>query len=108
MIVVLDGDGRVQLANARACTAIGLREDELLDRDWFSLSVPRAGRTAARAGFEQLLAGDADTLHHRLPSADGQRRAVTWHATTLDADAGVLLLGHAEVVARRAAIAAAG
>jgi PAS domain S-box-containing protein len=108
LIIVLDGDGRVQLANARACTAIGLREDELLDRDWFSLSVPRAGRAAARAGLEQLLAGDADTLHHRLPSADGQRRAVTWHATTLDGDAGVLLLGHAEVVARRAAIAAAG
>jgi PAS domain S-box-containing protein len=107
MIVVLDGDGRVQLANARACTAIGLDEEEMLDRDWFALSVPRSGRAAARAAFDQVLSGEAATLHHRLPSADGQRRAVTWHGSTLDEDAGVLLLGHAEVVARRAAIAAA-
>jgi PAS domain S-box-containing protein len=108
MIVVLDGDGRVQLANARACAAIGLREEEMLDRDWFALSVPRSGRTAARAAFDQVVRGEVDTLHHRLPSADGERRAVTWHGTTLDGEAGVLLLGHAEVVARRAAIAAAG
>ncbi len=108
MVVVLDADGRVQLANARACAAIGLDEHEMLDRDWFALSVPRAGRAAARVAFEQLLSGEADTLHHRLPSAEGQRRAVTWHGSTLDDDAGVLLLGYAEVVARRAAIAAAG
>jgi PAS domain S-box-containing protein len=108
MIIVLDGEGRVQLANARACAMLGLDEDEMLDRDWFALSVPRSGRAAARAAFDQLLSGEADTLYHRLPSADGQRRAVTWHGSKLDEDAGVLLLGHAEVVARRAAIAAAG
>ena len=108
MIVVLDRDGAVELANARACAAIGLSEAEMLGRDWFSLAVPKAGRPAARAAFEQLLAGDAETLGHRLPSADGQRLAVAWHATTLEDAAGALLLGHAEVVARRAAIAAAG
>ena len=84
MVVVLDAEGRVQLANARACAAIGLEEHEMLDRDWFALSVPRAGRAAARVAFEQLLSGEADTLHHRLPSAEGQRRAVTWHGSTLD------------------------
>jgi PAS domain S-box-containing protein len=108
LIVVLDADGCVLLANARACAAIGLQEDEMLGRDWFSLAVPRAGRPAARAAFEQLAGGEADTLRHRLPSAEGQRRAITWHGTTLDDHAGVLLLGHAEVIARRAAIAAAG
>jgi PAS domain S-box-containing protein len=108
LIVVLDGDGRVQLANARACAAIGLGEEEMLGRDWFCLAVPRAARPAARAAFEQVVCGEADSLHHRLPSADGERRAVTWHGTQLDDGAGVLLLGHAEVVARRAAIAAAG
>jgi PAS domain S-box-containing protein len=105
LIVVLGGDGGVLLANARACGAIGLREAEMLGRDWFSLAVPKAGRPAARAAFEQLLAGAAESFGHRLPSADGQRRAVAWHASTLDDGGGVLLLGHAEVVARRAAFA---
>jgi PAS domain S-box-containing protein len=107
LIVVLDARGSVLLANARACAAIGLAEPEMIGQDWFSLAVPRGGRPAARAAFEQVLAGDAQSIGHRLPSAEGERRAVSWHATTLDADGGVLLLGHAEVVARRAAIAAA-
>ena len=68
---------------------------------------PRPGRRAARTAFEQLVCGEADTLAHRLPSADRQRRAITWHGTTLDDGAGVLMLGHAEVVARRAALAVA-
>ena len=107
LIVVLDDDGGVLLANARACAAIGLQESEMLGEDWFALAVPKTGRSAARVAFGQVAAGEADSLGHRLPSSDGQRRAVAWHATTLDDGAGVLLLGHAEVVARRA-IASAG
>jgi PAS domain-containing protein len=34
LIVVLDGDGRVQLANARACAALGAEEAELLGLEW--------------------------------------------------------------------------
>jgi PAS domain-containing protein len=34
LIVVLDADGLVQLANARACTAAGLTEAELIGREW--------------------------------------------------------------------------
>jgi PAS domain S-box-containing protein len=108
LIVVLDRDGDVLLANARACAVAGLDEAELIGRDWFSLAVPKGGRPAARAAFEQLVAGEADGFGHRLPSAEGQRRAIAWHGTVLDDDGGVLMLGHAEVVARRAAIASVG
>jgi PAS domain S-box-containing protein len=108
LIVVLDPDGCVLLANARACAVVGVDEAEMIGRDWFSLAVPKPGRPAARAAYEQLMAGEADGLAHRLPSAAGQRRAVVWHGSVLDDDGGVLMLGHAEVVAQRAAIAAAG
>ena len=105
---MLDREGRVLLANARACSVVGLDEPEMIGNDWFAIAVPKSGRPAARAAFEQLVTGDADGLGHRLPSGEGQRRAVVWHGTVLDDDGGVLMLGHAEVVARRAAIAAAG
>lgn len=108
LIVVLDRDGCVLLANARACAVIGVDEAEMLGRDWFSLAVPKAGRPAARAAYEQIVTGEADGFGQRLPSAEGQRRAIAWHGTVLDGEGGVLMLGHAEVVARRAAIAAAG
>jgi PAS domain S-box-containing protein len=108
LIVVLDPDGRVLLANARACNVVGFDETEMIGRDWFSLAVPKGGRPAARAAFDQLVAGEADGFGHRLPSAEGQRRAIAWHGTVLDGEGGVLMLGHAEVVAQRAAVAAAG
>jgi PAS domain S-box-containing protein len=108
LILVLDNDGCVLLANARACAVVGLDEAEMIGRDWFSLAVPKGGRPAARTAFDQVVAGDADGLGHRLPSSEGQRRQIVWHGTVLDDDGGVLMLGHAEVVAQRAAIAAAG
>ncbi|HET8950657.1 MAG TPA: GAF domain-containing protein [Solirubrobacteraceae bacterium] len=108
LIVVLDPNGCVLLANARACNVVGFDEADLIGRDWFSLAVPKGGRPAARAAFDQLVAGEADGFGHRLPSAEGQRRAIAWHGTVLDDEGGVLMLGHAEVVAQRAAIAAAG
>ena len=108
LIVVLDREGRVLLANARACATVGADETEMIGRDWFSVAVPKVGRPAARAAYDQVVAGDADGFSHRLPSAEGQRRAINWHGTVLDDDGGVLMLGHAEVVAQRAPIAAAG
>ena len=107
LIVVLDRDGCVLLANARACAVIGVTETEMIGRDWFSLAVPKAGRPAARAAFEQVADAEAEGFAHRLPSAEGQRRAVEWHGSALDDEGGVLMLGHAEVVARRAAITSA-
>src|SRR4051794_17748698 len=103
LIVVLDAHGRVLLANTRAATAVGLAEEAILGEDWFALAVPRGGRQEARAAFEQVLAGEAGDLGHRLPSAGGERRAVSWHASPLDDEGGVLLLGHAESVAAVAA-----
>jgi PAS domain S-box-containing protein len=105
LILVLDAAGRVLLANTRAAEAVGLAEAAILGEDWFALAVPRGGRQEARAAFEQVLAGDSGGLGHRLPSARGERRAVSWHASALDGEGGVLLLGHAESVA---AVAAAG
>ena len=108
LIVVLDSEGRVMLANARAAAVVGLAEESMLGQDWFSLAVPKAGRPEARRAFEALAGGDVDTLEHPLPSAGGQRRSVSWHASPLDGSAGVLLIGQAERQARRAPVAAAG
>lgn len=106
MIVVLDREGRVQLANARACAAVGLPEEDLLGRDWFSMAVPKTGRTSARAAFGEIADADTGDLRHGLPSAGGQRRAVAWTASRLDDNGGVLLLGQIHAVERRPPVAA--
>jgi PAS domain-containing protein len=45
LIVVLDAEGRVQLANTRACSAVGIAERELLGREWFELAPPEPAVT---------------------------------------------------------------
>jgi PAS domain-containing protein len=70
LVVALDADGRVEIANGTACVAFGLEEDDLVGRDWFAVTVPEPERAAARAGYASLLDGSAATL----PSTPG----ITW------------------------------
>ena len=107
LIVVLDGDGCVLLANARACAVVGLDEAEMLGRDWFSLAVPkRAARPPARRSSSSWPARPTGFAPAAVRGRPAPRGRLARHV--LDDDGGVLMLGHAEVVAQRAAIAAAG
>jgi PAS domain S-box-containing protein len=81
LVVALDADGCVELANAAACAAVGRREPELLGRDWFSAALPEALRPAARAAFARLLAGEHGeilALEQPIAGGDGRPRAVSW------------------------------
>jgi PAS domain S-box-containing protein len=62
LVVALDVDGRVEIANATACAALGLAEDELLGRDWFATAVPEGERAGAREAFARLLAGEGTAV----------------------------------------------
>jgi PAS domain-containing protein len=62
LVVALDADGRVEIANGTACAAFGFEEDDLVGRDWFAVAVPEAERPAARAAYAALLAGGETTL----------------------------------------------
>ncbi|WP_028063121.1 GAF domain-containing protein [Solirubrobacter soli] len=58
LVVALDADGRVEIANGTACAAFGFDEDDLVGRDWFAVTVPEPERAAARAAYAALLAGE--------------------------------------------------
>ncbi len=89
LIVVLDREGRVLLANTRACSVVGLDEPEMIGSDWFSLAVPKAGRpprarrssrspsarpTASATGFRPRRAAPRGPLA-RQPARRRRRRA---------------------------------
>ena len=57
LVVALDADGRVEIANGTACVALGVAEDELLGRDWFARVV-----TGARRGVRRSWPARASTL----------------------------------------------
>ena len=48
LVVALDTDGRVEIANGTACAAFGFEEDDLVGRDWFAVAVPEPRRAARR------------------------------------------------------------
>jgi PAS domain-containing protein len=81
LVVALDADGHVELANATACTTLAKPEEELLGRDWFAAALPEAERPAARAAFARLLAGehgDVLALEQPIAGGDGPPLAVSW------------------------------
>ncbi len=80
LVVALDADGRVEIANGTACSAFGYAQDELLGRDWFATAVAEHERDAAREAFSRILAGDGTV---GLPHTPG----VSWRwSPSRDAD----------------------
>ena len=63
LVVALDANGRVEIANGTACRAFGFEERDLLGRDWFAVTVPEPERAAAREAFMRMLAGEAAIAH---------------------------------------------
>lgn len=58
LVVALDADGRVEVANGTACSVLGVGEDDLLGRDWFSI----VGDPGAREAFARMLSGEGVSL----------------------------------------------
>jgi PAS domain S-box-containing protein len=90
LVVALDADGRIELANGSTCAALGTPEPELLGRDWFAAAVPEAQRAAARAAFARLLAGEHGeivALEQPLAGGGGRSQRVSWRwSLARDAD----------------------
>jgi diguanylate cyclase (GGDEF)-like protein/PAS domain S-box-containing protein len=88
MLVALDRDGRIRVANRETCELLGRDETDLLGRDWFSVALRSRVQAKSRASFDRLLAGDrAVRVTHEeiLIGADGSQRLIEWR-TVLQAD----------------------
>ena len=81
MIVALDADDRIVVANRRTCQVLGRQEDELLGRRYADvIATPReAGRHLDRlaARLDSPL-GDPQDSESRVRTADGRERLVKW------------------------------
>ena len=53
MIVGLDRDGRVTLANRRALELLGYQDEGLTGRDWFETCLPKRWRKQVHGVFKQ-------------------------------------------------------
>jgi PAS domain S-box-containing protein len=84
LIIGLDKDGRVVVANPHACATLGWTEQDLLGQDWFEVALPLAERAAVRAAFRRIVSSDllAVEFHENdVLTRDGAVIRVTWHNT---------------------------
>ena len=95
IIIVMDRDCEVQVANPAACALLGYEESELVGTDWFSQCVPESERAERRQAFLRMAAEDlASEGGHSYEAAvvtkRGERRQILWHTGQLrDEDGGV-------------------
>ena len=108
LILVLDAQGRIALANRKCAQVLGVAEDELVGHDWFGF-VPGEQRACRRDTFARLLAGRLPLGQHLetpLVTATGETRDIAWRDTVLrepdGSVTGTLSSGH-DVTEQRAA-----
>ncbi|WPL12553.1 Autoinducer 2 sensor kinase/phosphatase LuxQ [Thiorhodovibrio litoralis] len=95
MIVSVDLNGRITLANSYTCALLGRTESELLGQDWFETCVPEASRSRMRELFEGCTQDDGENpgcVESLVQCADGSERLIAWRNRLLhDPSSGQLI-----------------
>ena len=91
LLIALDCDGHVTLANRKACLTLGYSEGELLGQNWIGMCVPPLHQAATWSVFRQLLKGNSEPFSYHenvIITRDGQERLVAWRNVVLRDTAG--------------------
>jgi len=91
MLVALDLEGRITLANRFACAVLGWNEAELLGRDWFDTCLAPRMREEVRARFGDLVRGDVSIAENVVLTRSGDERRIEWRSTLNRDDRGQVI-----------------
>ncbi|WP_448523048.1 HD domain-containing phosphohydrolase [Pseudothermotoga sp.] len=82
VILGLDLNGNVLLANKRACELLGYEEHEILGKSWVENFVPDRIRGKVRGVFEKIKNGElkpVEVYENPIISKDNEERWLLWH-----------------------------
>jgi PAS domain S-box-containing protein len=88
ILLALDLQGRITLANRYACSLLGWTAGELLGRDWVDVCVPVRLRDESRNRFKNVIGGDLSIVEHPVLTKSGEERLIEWRNTVQRDDAG--------------------
>lgn len=86
MIVSLDNDGKVKLANRKCCDVLGYEESELVGKNWIELLIPSEDKDSISSVFRNVVKGNIDevkVLENSVLTKDGSRRIIRWNNSYL-------------------------
>ncbi len=95
IVVAIGSDHRVTLVNRKGCEVLGLRQEEIIGKDWFDNFLPGRMRAEVKVVFDRLMAGEIEPVEHfenSIVPASGEERTIEWHNTILR-DAGGNIAG---------------
>ncbi|MCW9089216.1 MAG: PAS domain S-box protein [Gammaproteobacteria bacterium] len=93
VMLSLDIEGRIVLANPRACELLGYDEQELLGRDWFEISLPEKEREKVREVFATLMRDQlapVEFIENWITRRNGEERLIAWHNSVIHDENGVI------------------
>jgi PAS domain S-box-containing protein len=88
ILLALDTEGRITLANRYACSILGWTSAELLGRDWVDTCLPARTRDAFRSRFGDLVSGALPMVENPVLTRSGDERLIEWRNTVLRDAAG--------------------
>ena len=91
ILLALDLDMRITLANRYACSILGWSAQELLGRKWSETCLPERLRTAFVEQFHGMLGGTVPVAENAVLTRSGEERIIGWRNTLLRDDAGQVI-----------------
>jgi PAS domain S-box-containing protein len=81
MIIALNTDGTVKLANRKCYEVLGCKESELIGKNWFETFLLPEEKDLAFTTFNYIINGDLDNIgisEYSILSRDKERRIIQW------------------------------
>jgi PAS domain S-box-containing protein len=90
LLVAINREGRIELANRHACSVLGWSPEELHGREAATL-VPERLRASSPARLAAVAGGGLSASEHLVVTRSGEERLITWRNTVLRDEAGAVI-----------------
>ncbi len=95
MMIALDANGNVTLANKKATEILGCEPKDVINKNWFEHFIPTSTREQVRSDFWKIMAGEIESrecYENPVCTCKGEQRTIAWH-NTLHKDSGGKIVG---------------
>ncbi len=86
MMLALDNEGKVTMINRKGCEILGMAENEIVGREWFSNFIPKGVRGELGNLFNHIVSdnlSEAEHIENPVLNAKGEERLIRWYNTVL-------------------------
>ncbi|WP_406660591.1 PAS domain S-box protein [Methanolobus sp. ZRKC3] len=94
MILIVDRDRKVVVANAQCCQILGYKEDELIGKDWFNMAIYPDEKNETISTFNRIISGEHEQFRNYendIVSKNGIKHRILWNNSYLTDDSGKIL-----------------